>query len=190
MSPTRRDVLKLAAALPAIGATMTRADALVGNEPVLPDKHPDAVFDPSSFAYQVEMGTIYDLTGAHGIETAAAERAEYTRARFDLIQLMPELEHQKIPCDHPFIKMDEMMWAICHAAYWEGIRAGAAYEHLRQAIVAPTHVCPRCDGLGLLDRKGEKIWDYDRPNPNDTRTCKDCNGAGVVAAQFLKGWTR
>ena len=196
MSPTRRDVLKMAAALPAIGSALTRADALaelrkpVIVEPELDDRHPDVIFDPASFASKAANGSIYDRAAEAGVNQAAEPRAAYVKARFELIQLFPEFAEKNLPIDHPFIRMDECMWWIANESYSEGIRAGAAYESLRRAIVAPTQMCRRCEGLGLLDRKGGQIWDYDRPNPNDTRPCPDCKATGLVAAEFLKGWTR
>jgi hypothetical protein len=155
MSPTRRDVLKIAAALPVAAASMSRADALaelakpVGVEPVLPDDHPGAVFDPASFADQLSRGTVARLTMDNGVDQAAAAIAAYSKARFALIQLTPELEKGKIPFDHPFVEMDECMWWIANDSYWEGVRAGAAYENLRRAVVARRTCVQRARGSAL-----------------------------------------
>jgi hypothetical protein len=196
MSPTRRDVLKAAAALPVIAATMSRSEALAelakpaGAVATLPNNDPDTLFDPASFANRAACGSVWSISSDAEVFPAAKERAEYAKARYDFIQVMPELARPGIPCDHPFVKMDECMWAIANASYDEGVRAGAAFERLRLAAIGPMQACPTCEGLGLVDRAGKSIDQYSRPHPHDVRTCLDCKGNGTVAVEVLRGRTR
>ena len=61
-------------------------------------------------------------------------------------------------------------------AWMAGVRAGAAYEHLRLALTPPTQTCPRCHGHGAL-RGGRPP--SDRAHGPEER-CPDCGGAGTV----------
>ena len=58
-----------------------------------------------------------------------------------------------------------------------GIRAGAAYEHLRLALVTPRMGCLRCHSHGKL--WGGKPHRHHDDGTNE-ETCPDCRGAGTV----------
>jgi len=83
-----------------------------------------------------------------------------------------------VPYDHPVHKLDEAGLAQWVTAWMAGVRAGAADEHLRQAMVAPRMLCARCHGHGRLwagrPYRNERAWDA-------SAACPGCGGAGAVA---------
>jgi hypothetical protein len=189
MTPTRRDVLKMAAVLPAMGAAISRSDALaalaqpIGLEPAPYEDHPDALFDPASFADSIYRGTLGNMLLKVDVNHAATSLNTYKRARFALLQVMPELG--AVAFDHPFVKMDEAALAVWAEGYWEGVRTGAALENLRRAVIGPMQACLTCDGLGLVDERGQHFWNLD--SPAFTKCCPTCGGHGLVAAESLEG---
>ncbi|MBA3274442.1 MAG: hypothetical protein H0T72_01515 [Chloroflexia bacterium] len=58
------------------------------------------------------------------------------------------------------------MMNIFYAAYEAGLRHGAAYEHLRRAVVGEVIQCRKCVGLGA-SKAGV--------------LCRHCGGTGTVA---------
>ena len=58
-----------------------------------------------------------------------------------------------------------------------GIRAGAAYEHLRLAMVTPWMECERCHAGGRL--WGGSPFRHDGDGTNE-EACPDCGGSGTV----------
>ena len=141
MSPTRRDVLKIAAALPTVGAAMSRRDAFaemmkpIGLEPVRFEDHPDEPFDPASFADAIYRGTLQNVLGRAEIEPGAQAMHEYKACRLALLVAHPELTSGKL--GDLFVKLDEAVWAVWGGGHWEGVRAGAAMENLRLAVIGP-----------------------------------------------------
>jgi len=189
MSPTRRDVLKLAAAIPMLGATISRADALAelakpaGLEPITFEDHPDASFDPASFADAVHRGTLQNVLGGAEINHAARGLHAYKALRTALVQAHPEITTGG--CNDLFVQLDEAVWALWSEAHMEGVRLGAVLENLRTAAIGPVQECDRCDGVGLVDQDGR--WPHPYQRSESLSTCLDCNGSGVVPAEQLRG---
>ena len=100
--------------------------------------------------------------------------AGYKQAREAMVDAMPLLDD--LPADHPWVEMDEAALGLASHAWMAGVRAGAAYEHLRLALLSPTRVCRRCEGAGplRLDR-GDHY-----PHGGPRRACPDCGGRGTV----------
>jgi hypothetical protein len=144
MNPTRREMLKLAASLPGLAATMNRHDALAAlNAPeglaIQPgdflEERDDrgAAFSPTAFAAKAATGTIENTMMDANLNHAADALNAYKRARLTLIQAVPELKDA--PFGHPFVAMDEAVYDIWSTAWLEGVRAGAAFEHLRRELL-------------------------------------------------------
>lgn len=193
MTPTRRDVLKMAAALPTLGAAMSRADAFAKiNAPITAldaDHHAvnelnrkDVLFHPEAFAAHADSGTIGNIVGDAWHHVASEMMSEYKKARLELLRLYPALSNAG--CNHPFILMDEATYGVLSVAYMEAVRAGAAYEGLRRALIEPTTGCVACDGLSVADAQGAKIFAYDAPEV--TKICPDCKGTGIVTTATLE----
>ncbi len=74
--------------------------------------------------------------------------AAYRQAWATLVHAVPALAD--LPVGDPWTKLDEASMASWRDAWTSGVRAGAAYENLRQAVLAPSRVCGTCDGFGLV----------------------------------------
>jgi len=194
MSPSRRDVLRLAAGLPALAATMTRVDAFEalaesdGMQPVAGDWREEmddkfAPHSPTAFAMATMGGEVTEQLCCANIHQAAKTMHEYKRLRLALVQALPELEH--VAADHPFVLMDEAIYGIVDEAWFEGIWAGAAFEHLRRELIGAQQSCLTCGGLGVVDSRGKRIGDYSAP-PR-TKRCPECDGIGLVPTASVKG---
>src|SRR5436190_777399 len=72
--------------------------------------------------------------------------------------------------------LDEEATDLATVAWMGGVRAGAAYEHLRLAVAIPTEQCPRCDGYGRPreDRRAGR-------SGAESSACSTCNGQGFVS---------
>ena len=189
MSPTRRDVLKMAAAVPMLGAALSQRDALAelakpaALEPVRFEDHDDASFDPASFADAVHRGTLQNVLGGAEINHAAKGLHDYKKLRTALVQAHPEITIDRY--DDLFVKLDESVYALWCEAHMEGVRLGAVLENLRIAAIGPLQECARCDGVGLVDQDGQAPHPYKRSE--SLRTCPHCNGTGTVPADELSG---
>ena len=75
---------------------------------------------------------------------------------------------------NPLGQLDDAVSDLATYAHWAGIRAGAASEHLRLAMIQPRSVC-RCNGHGYL-----REWTRDGGYGPITETCPDCGGLGTV----------
>ncbi len=73
--------------------------------------------------------------------------------------------------------MTESALAMWTASWMAGVRCGAAYEHLRLAMVAPRQMCRRCHGDGRL--WGDAPY-MRRPVGAEGEPCPDCDGRGWV----------
>jgi len=189
MSPTRRDILKMAAAVPMLGAGMSQKDALAelmkpaGLEPITFEDHPDASFDPASFVDAVHRGTLQNVLGDAEINHAAKSFHIYKRLRTVLVQAHPEITAGGV--DDLFVLMDEAVYVLWLEAHMEGARLGAVLENLRTAAIGPIQECERCDGVGLVDQDGR--WPHPYQRSASLSTCPDCNGSGTVPAAQAKG---
>ena len=184
MTPTRRDVLKLAALAAAgtagpLAVTPQEAAALLAQPATATDVDTDRdcrgdgdPTNPARFARHLDGSAGEDLADFFAPE----EYAAYRQARAAVYAAMPFL--RDLPFDHPWHKLDEAAYAWATVAGMRGIAAGAKYEQLRQALVGPRRLCGRCDGLGAL-AGGQRVYllgdDLD-----GLETCGDCKGAGTV----------
>lgn len=154
---TRRDALRLAAAATAgtvspFAVSPAEAAALLDGpmpfdpfacrlDPALPEG--DHRLDPVAFAAQVD-GIDWMNWFEHGApEQMAAYKQMYNAALAALGVSLADL-----PFDHPVVKLDEEALGLWVHAWMAGVRAGAASEHLRLALVTPQRVCPECHGHG------------------------------------------
>ena len=180
---TRRDALKLAAAYSAartapFAVSPAEAAALLDQPATCDpgDGRPsvwDADFlDPVHFAEAIDGVDFTDLFESG----AAVEMAAYKQALNALIDQYPEMVDPP-GYDHPITRLDETALNMWCAAWMGGVRAGAAYEHLRLAMVTPRQVCTRCHAQGRL-WGGRPDRHYD--NGSNGTTCPDCGGRGTV----------
>ena len=183
---TRRDALKAAAALgaasvPTLAVTPEQAAALL-DAPATFDPGrgrtiaaEDADFgDPIRFAEALDGLDFRDLF-EHG---AAVQMAEYKQAVNALIDRYPELREQEgePPESRLLTRLDEAAITMWTLSWMAGVRAGAAYEHLRLAMVTPRRLCPACHGEGRL-WGGKPFRRYD-DGTNETH-CERCGGQGT-----------
>ena len=173
---------------------MTRVDAFEalaesdGMQPVAGDwreelEDANAAFSPTAWAVSLASGTPANVLSESNINQAAEALNTYKRARLALVTLLPELGD--VPSDHPFIRLDEAVYAIWGDVWFEGIRAGAAFENLRRELLGAQQSCIACDGLGVVDGRGKRISGYSAP-PR-TKRCPECAGAGLVPTAAVKG---
>ena len=79
---------------------------------------------------------------------APQARAADKQAREAMVDEMPVLA--RLPVPHPWHDMDEEAIGPSMESSMAGVRVGAAYEHLRLALLAPAHVCRARHGHGDL----------------------------------------
>ena len=189
MTITRRDALRLAAAAAGTAApfAVSAEDArailaapLVSPTPLRPgvpaggtwDAAP-AVYDPAEFVRDAVDGRDWPDVLDH---IAAEGLAHYRQARAALFEAVPALRGAGY--GHPIHDLDAAVHGIAGDAYLEGLRAGAAAEHLRLATLGSVRLCRRCQGIGVL--WGDEV-DDERPSPQEAATCPSCGGRGTVA---------
>ena len=122
-------------------------------------------------------GQIHRLTGFSELTELQApeEMALYKQIRSAVLRELPILN--RVPADHPWVKLDEAALALWCASWMAGVAAGAAYENLRRTLVGPRRVCPQCWGVGTA---GPRRSDRD-PDAGGTEVCPTCAGNGTVA---------
>ncbi|MDP9357780.1 MAG: twin-arginine translocation signal domain-containing protein [Chloroflexota bacterium] len=178
---TRRDALKFAALAAATSAplvTITPAEAArLLDEPMGPGPAPVSrspwdidVYDPVRFAEVMDGVDMPEVAG----HVTPAELAAYKQLRGALLRELPILDG--MPANHPWHLMDEAALGMATQAWMAGVRAGAAYENLRRALVGPTRSCSACWVIGSVDPNGKRS-DAGGPEP-----CSMCQGNGVIAA--------
>src|SRR4051812_35941429 len=138
----RRDLLKVAAAVGASRALVpdvSRADAarlLAEPAATVRSQWRDAedLFDPVNFAENAQgsLGNDFDQLLA---ASAPEQWARYHRARHAMAREVPALHEARN--GHPWHETDEAALALWHEAFAAGLRAGAAYENLRLALIGP-----------------------------------------------------
>lgn len=79
---------------------------------------------------------------------------------------------------NPLDRLDDAVSDLATYAYWAGIRAGAAYEHLRLSLTPARAVC-RCDGYGFIDHSAGGY-------AHTGEVCPDCEGVGTVAVEAVR----
>lgn len=184
----RRDLLKLAAMAPALAgpfAVSSEQAAALMREPVTYEPGPERdqwtdpnVMDPQQFAHRLDMNDYHNDVAGSFWDGAAPDAAEYKQAMNRLIDLNPALldpEMQDDTLGHPLAQMDEAAVNLWGAAWGAGLRAGVAYEHLRQAKSFPVMTCPKCHGGGMLwNGRGYRDSHF------EATTCRECGGTGTL----------
>lgn len=184
---TRRDALRLAAAAAGTAAApfavspAVAAALLDGPMPFDPDARRldpalpagDPTLDPGAFAAKID-GLDWQDWFEHGSPEEMAAYKQTYNAALDALGVRVA----GLPFDHPIVKLDEAALGLWCAAWMAGVRAGAASEHLRLALVTPRRTCRRCHGNGRL--WGGTPWRHHDDGTN-AETCSDCGGAGTVA---------
>jgi hypothetical protein len=163
---TRRDALRFAATLPIVGpalaASATNVDAALDLPLDVPEKTSGtSIYDPVEFAESMNshaLGYLKDSTGHMAPEAYAA-----------MNQAFADLYHA-VPCiattangQHCFDLAQEAALSFAVEVEWSGLRAGAAYEYLRLALLTPMRTCPDCFA-----------------DPKTMATCGTFSGRGVV----------
>ena len=95
------------------------------------------------------------------------QHAAYRQAQEAFERLVPWLPDTP-PLWDAYNAFISEMFDFVMVSYEAGVRHGAAYEHLRRAVVGDLRQCPACRGVGMSA-------DEDR--------CPDCKGTGIVALQ-------
>ena len=187
---TRRDALKLAA-LAAGGAPFAvppeQAAALLDAPAV--DQNPLAAgvpaggawepraptYDPAGFARDLVRGEALDDGEDLLCHVAPDEMAAYKQALAALYRDLPIL--RSVPHDHPINRLDEAALSAWSAAFAQGVRAGAAAEHLRLALLGGSRECRRCQGHGAVWGGSGYLVAFD---PDGEEPCPTCGGRGTV----------
>jgi hypothetical protein len=181
MTISRRDTLRLAAAAvatqtpafavsPQVAAAELAAPAMI--DPPRAGTFGYELDDPVSFAESIDSADFIGHTSHGGaqqwaaykhallaVEDAVAGAIADEPTRTALMRLLGQLNDDAVD-------MATLSWM-------GGVRAGAAYEHLRLALSAPTEVCPACQGYGRArqDRRA-----------GISAECSQCEGSGVMPA--------
>ncbi len=173
MSPTRRDLFKIAAGLGLTGIVPTVDQRLAAAE-LLPQHVSDrAALDPASFADEAQqmIGMHDEFTNEWLGSINPQANTGYQQAREAFIAFTPELQDHPVNFDDPrtaaFWRMEEAMFSFALSSYDVGVRHGAAYEHLRRTVVGELQTCLPCQATGLARDGGG--------------ACRHCGGTGTVA---------
>lgn len=180
---TRRHALKLAAAAT---ATATAAPFAVSPDQASALLDRPATFNPAGGRGRGEPDLREPIAFAEALDGtdfrdffesgAAPEMAEYKQALLrveDAFGVLP----RDLPFGHPLQDLDEAALAMWCVAWMAGVRAGAAYEHLRLAMIAPVETCRGCHGHGRT-WGGSPFRSHD--DGADAATCATCGGRGTV----------
>lgn len=129
---TRRDLMKLAAALGLTGTIPTNAERAAAADVLNVPIATSAEHDPATFAEKLDRGWAEgDFRHAWWEGGAAAS----SRKLYDLQQLLesqvPELKRTLWPL---WFELDCLIGSMELDAYNAGLHHGAAYEHLRRAL--------------------------------------------------------
>ena len=182
MTVSRRQALQLAAitaTAPAVRFAFTpeEAAALLA-EPLVIDPGPGKRFD-HDFANPVTFAE--DLDGIdfeqHAFGAAAEQWAVWKQLMAEVAAAAPEA-FSAPGTAHLLGQLDDAVSDLATYAHWAGIRAGAAYEHLRLALMPARQVC-RCNGYGFINRS---VGGY----AHTGEICPDCHGAGTLEMQAVR----
>jgi hypothetical protein len=189
---TRRDALRLAAAMSAARAPLfpaTAADAALdapatfwpeADRPSL-RAHEPTVADPLAFAESLDALDVDNTLFANG---APEEWAAYKQLLAHLAAQLPATTDAGTDDLRALLEeLDEAAVDLSTVSWMGGVRAGVAYEHLRLALMADRQVCPRCHGYGRLwdDRPLHVAQATDEPTVS-IRECPVCAGTGTTLA--------
>lgn len=169
MSPTRRDIFKIAVGLGLTSATPTIAERVDAAQLLDRTIHESPVVDPATFAGEVN-GLLMDSLADDWLPAINAEAyGRYVQARNALYDAYPASETGITPVS----TFEETVFAMIDEFYLAGIRHGAAFEHLRREAVGNVSTCKRCWGVGIRKTGA---------------TCNECRGTGMVATGDQVGW--
>ncbi len=163
MSPTRRDVLKIASALGLAGALPSTAERVAAIHLLDQEVSPKQVLDPATFASEVDgiLGGKLDDEWLMAINPT--QHAAYARAVEDVrreVAILDTKEAYRLYGDWEAAVFNYIM-----GSYSAGIRHGAAYENLRRAVVGEVVHCRDCWGVGATKHRD---------------VCAACGGSGTV----------
>ncbi len=163
MSPTRRDVLKIASALGLAGALPSTAERVAAVQLLDQEVSPKQVLDPATFASDVDglLGGRLDADWLGAI--SPTEHAIYAQAREALAAMVTK--HNDAGELRAFWQYEESFFNLAMEGYYAGLRHGAAYENLRRAVVGEVVHCRDCWGVGATKHRD---------------VCAACGGSGTV----------
>ncbi len=162
MSPTRRDILKLAAGLGLTAAVPTSAERVAAMKALNVPASDVALLDPGSFAQELDATLSNEHDWFEGLDPT--QHAKYVQAEHAFISAIPWLKDHR-PTKLLYNEYSNETFNFIMSAYSSGLRHGAAFENLRRSVVGETAQCHVCWGLGI-NLAGE--------------TCS-CGGTGIVA---------
>ncbi|MCA9878572.1 MAG: hypothetical protein KC442_12345 [Thermomicrobiales bacterium] len=192
----RRDVLRLMTATAAarhLPFTLTPEEAAAKLDESVPfdveiapppshDGYGWAIPSATDFANAMRRSLFDEDWGGFG-DAPPEYWAAYKQALGAVIDLAPEILGHPGPT--PVAAMDEAVLALVCASWEAGVRVGAQMEMLRQALLAPTAICPSCNGHG---RRTAFNTGGGRDSITDTQLvlpCAQCAGAGIIAIQAV-----
>lgn len=164
MSPSRRDILKLAAGLGLATTVPTSAERVAAMQSLdtVVSTHP--LLDPGTFANDVDcrIGPAHDdwWVGINPERHATFRQAEN---RFE--EMLPWMRQNELVW-RAYNEYSSEMFNFVMESYAAGLKHGAAYENLRRSVVGEATGCRTCWSVGLT-KTGE--------------TCPTCGGTGTVA---------
>lgn len=164
MSPTRRDVLKIASALGLAGVVPSPTERIAAMRLLDQEVSANTLLDPGGFASEVDGhlgGALEDdwLCAINPVQHAA-----YTQARANLqraVTVTNTPEGFRTYGDYEGEIFNYIM-----ATYDAGLRHGAAYEHLRRSVIGEFTACRKCWSVGVT---------------KNGHVCSSCGGTGTVA---------
>ena len=114
-------------------------------------------------------------------------RALAVAARLELFFLLRQRQAGLWGLANPLVLLDDAVSDLSTLVYMDGVRAGAACEHLRLALTPAVTVC-RCNGHGRLRQPVTIVDGHGRylvtTRPSDA-ICPDCGGKLLYNGQGL-----
>jgi hypothetical protein len=169
---TRRDLVKIAAALGFAGTVPTTAERIAAAQVLDQDVSSRVMLDPGKFAREIHLSTGNGEIGNdwYGV-LCPEESADYSQARTKLERVA---ESTGVNLYRTVDDYDAAATSLYLAMYDAGLRHGAAYEHLRRSLVGETVTCTACWSTGMT-------YDEGTGKTHRNTICKTCGGTGTVA---------
>ena len=164
MSPTRRDVIRLASVLGIAGAAPLSAERIAAMQLLdQPVTTTSVVQDPAAFAGRLDGILSGTLENDWLCAINPEAHAHYTQAR-EALQRAVTVTHTREGLQ-TYGDYEEAFFSLAMEAYYAGLRHGSAYENLRRSVIGEVVQCRDCWGAGA----------------EDDGTCRSCGGTGTVA---------